>query len=184
DLNAAIADHTKILRRLIGEDIELVMKVEPGLKSIKADPGQLEQVIMNLAVNARDAMPIGGKLTIQAANIYLDKRYALKRVPVKPGWYVVLAVSDTGCGMNAETQSRIFEPFFTTKEQGKGTGLGLSTVYGIIKQSGGQIRVHSEPGRGSTFTLYLPCVEESSGRASAKQEDVQPQGNETIMVVE
>jgi hypothetical protein len=184
DLNTAIADHTKILRRLIGEDIELVMKVEPDLRSIKADPGQLEQVLMNLAVNARDAMPIGGKLTIRAANIFLDRRYALKQLPVQPGWYVMLAVSDTGCGMNAETQSRIFEPFFTTKEQGKGTGLGLSTVYGIIKQSGGQIRVHSEPGRGSTFTIFLPCAEEGASLSLAKHEEVRPQGSETIMVVE
>ena len=184
DLNTVVANMERILRRLIGEDIDLVTVLGPALDRIKADPSQLEQVIMNLAINARDAMPSGGKLTIETANAYLDQPYARNHPSVLPGSYVMLAVSDNGTGMDSETQARIFEPFFTTKEQGKGTGLGLATVYGIVKQSGGYVWVYSEPGWGTTFKIYLPRVADRVDVAEPPPAPARAQGSETILLVE
>jgi PAS domain S-box-containing protein len=185
DLNRVVDNLDKMLRRIIGEDIELVTVLGPELGRVMADPGQIEQVIMNLAVNARDAMPQGGKLTIETANAELDEAYSQRRVEVQPGPYVMLAVSDTGVGLDQESQDRIFEPFFTTKELGKGTGLGLSTVYGIIKQSGGHIWVYSEPGEGTTFKIYLPRLEAPGELAEVSQvPDRCEWGSETILLVE
>ena len=187
NLNDVATENVKMLTRMIGEDIDLVIAPSPDLWSVRADAGQIEQVIMNLAVNARDAMPSGGKLTIETSNITLDEDYARLHSPVRPGDYVMVAVSDTGAGMDTETQSHIFEPFFTTKGT-KGTGLGLSTVYGIVKQSGGYIWVYSEMGRGTTFKIYLPRVA-STGEAVAQFaappefRKVEP-GTETILLVE
>ncbi len=187
DLNDVVTENLKMLTRMIGEDIELVMTPATGLGAVRADAGQIEQVIMNLAVNARDAMPSGGKLTIETSNISLDEEYARFHAPLKPGNYVMLAISDTGAGMDSETQSHIFEPFFTTKGP-KGTGLGLSTVYGIVKQSGGYIWAYSELGKGTTFKIYLPRVAEiaeSPAQVAAAQESVPIEpGTETILVVE
>jgi signal transduction histidine kinase len=177
DLNEVVANMETLLRRLIGEHIELVTTLGSGLDQVQADPSQLEQVILNLAVNARDAMPQAGRLTIGTANVAVSETGPhLPAIP--PGRYARLAVSDTGCGMDAETQARIFEPFFTTKPQGKGSGLGLSIIYGIVKQSHGYIFVDSEPGRGSTFTIYLPCVGQAGETliASAKGNALRPQG--------
>jgi len=184
DLRAVVADLDPMLRRLIGEDIELVTLPGRDLGRVKADPNQIDQVLMNLAINARDAMSAGGKLTIETLNVDLDEDYARRHIAAQPGPHVLLAVSDTGSGMDAETLSRIFEPFFTTKEKGKGTGLGLSTVYGIVKQSGGNIWVYSEPGRGTAFKIYLPRVDEVVEQVAL---DTRPQavgGAETVLLVE
>jgi PAS domain S-box-containing protein len=186
DLNSVVAENVKMLTRLIGEDIDLVMVPGPDIGAVKADPGQIEQVIMNLAVNARDAMPKGGKLTIETANVTLDANYARFHAPVKPGDYVMLAISDTGMGMDAETQAHIFEPFYTTKGL-KGTGLGLSTVYGIVKQSEGYIWLYSETGKGTSFKIYLPRFS-ATGEALATQpalaQEKTSKGHETILLVE
>ncbi|HMK76072.1 MAG TPA: PAS domain S-box protein [Thermodesulfobacteriota bacterium] len=185
DLNTVLRDLERMLRRLIGEDIELVTILTDGLGRVKTDPGWVEQIIMNLAVNARDAMPNGGKLTIETANVELDGAYAHKHIDVTPGRYVMLSMSDTGMGMTPEVRKQVFEPFFTTKEKGKGTGLGLSTVYGIVKQSGGNIWVYSEPGLGTTFKIYLPRADESieEVREKVTGEEVS-RGCETILLVE
>jgi signal transduction histidine kinase len=158
NLNTAVAEIDKMLRRIIGENIKLEIRLAPDLGEVKVDPTQLEQVIVNLAVNARDAMPAGGRLIIETSNVLLADQYLSHRLDTQSGEQVLLAISDTGHGMSEEVKAHIFEPFFTTKEQGKGTGLGLATVYGIIKQNGGQIWVYSEPGLGTTFKIYLPCV--------------------------
>jgi PAS domain S-box-containing protein len=185
DLNSLVADIEKMLRRLIGEDIDLQTVLHRELGSIKADPGQIEQVIMNLVVNARDAMPKGGKLTIETRNVYLDQEFAEQHIATNPGPYVMLAISDTGTGMDEQTQARIFDPFFTTKEVGKGTGLGLSTVYGIVKQSGGNLWVYSELGQGSTFKVYLPRIDEGAEeyrRTTENEESLK--GTETVLLAE
>jgi len=186
DLNSLLADLEKMLRRIIGEEIELVTSFAEDLGRIKADPGALEQAIINLVVNAKDAMPQGGWLTIRTANIELTESYARTHPGILPGSYVMVAVTDTGIGMSKEIQAQIFEPFFTTKEVGKGTGLGLSTVYGIIKQCGGDIEVESELGKGTTFKLYLPRVDEPAEIIDKKDRFVAefPGGNETILVIE
>src|SRR5262245_37606539 len=185
DLNAVITDMTRMLRHLIGEHIDLVTELEPKLGRVKADPGKIEQVILNLAVNARDAMPEGGRLTIKTVNVIVDENFALQHAQVHRGSNVMLAVADTGIGMDAETLSRIFEPFFTTKEWGRGTGLGLSIVYGIVKQSGGNIGVYSTPGHGTTFKIYLPMVEhETAGTGPEPSVTWDARGSEIILVVE
>ena len=185
DLKATVSGTEKLLKRLIGEDVQLTTSVPPDLGAVKADPGQLEQIIINLAVNARDAMPTGGRLTIEAANAEMDEVYVRSHAPARPGRYVMLAMSDTGIGMDEQTKARIFEPFFTTKESGKGTGLGLATVYGIVKQAGGFIWVYSEPGRGTSFKVYLPRVDEPVEPGVARPAPAEVRGGtETVLVVE
>jgi signal transduction histidine kinase len=182
-LNGIVQGAEKLLRRLIGEDVELRTVLDPALGHVKADPGQVEQVIVNLAVNARDAMPNGGKLTIETANVELDEAYGKLHASVIPGPHVLLAVSDTGCGMDAAVIAHLFEPFFTTKAPGKGTGLGLATVYGIVKQSGGHVWVYSEPGRGSTFKVYLPRVDLAPDNPPSPEPRARG-GSEVVLVVE
>jgi two-component system cell cycle sensor histidine kinase/response regulator CckA len=185
DLNEVVEQLGKMLRRVIGEDIALTMTLAPNLGRVRADPGQIEQILLNLATNARDAMPLGGTLTLETANGELDEASARHRAGAQPGPHVLLAVSDTGMGMDAATQARIFEPFFTTKEVGKGTGLGLAAVYGIVKQSEGAIDVDSEPGHGTTFKIYLPRLATVSPRLPPQRPPVElPTGTETILVIE
>jgi two-component system cell cycle sensor histidine kinase/response regulator CckA len=184
--NAVVADAERMLRRLIGEDVRLTATLAPDLGAVRADPGQLEQVVMNLAVNSRDAMPTGGRLTIETRNVELDEAYARTHPDARPGGYVLLSVSDTGTGMRPEVMARVFEPFFTTKEKGKGTGLGLATVLGIVRQSGGHVAVYSEVGIGTTVKIYLPRVEAAAGGGSHVRSGLRalPRGRETILLVE
>jgi two-component system cell cycle sensor histidine kinase/response regulator CckA len=186
DINSVIKGMEAMLRRLIAAHIDLVVSLQPEIGAIKIDPTQLEQIVVNLVVNAADAMPKGGKLTVETSNVRLDQHYRGRHLPVTPGDYVLLAVSDTGIGMDEATSRRMFEPFFTTKELGKGTGLGLATVYGIVKQSGGDIWVYSEPGHGSAFKIYLPAVTARLSVATriATAPETAPRGSETILVVE
>src|SRR5437870_3065396 len=186
DINTLVAGMQKLLRRLVTEHVEVVAALAPDLMSVRVDPSSIEQVLVNLAVNARDAMPKGGRLTIETANVDLDGSYAKTHVPLEPGRYVMIAVGDTGQGMDETTRARIFEPFFTTKEQGKGIGLGLATVYGIVKQNGGYIWVYSEVGHGSVFKVYLPPADSPSAAHSVTREDAGRKkfGWETVLLVE
>lgn len=185
DLNAIIRNTEKMLRRLIGEDIAFTTKLAAGLLPVKADAGQLEQILLNFAVNARDAMPTGGQLSVETLNVELDENYVQLHPEATSGSHVMLAVSDTGCGMSSDVRSRVFEPFFTTKKSGHGTGLGLSVVHGIVNQLGGHVEVSSELGSGSTFKIFLPCRRESLRRQEeAVEPQALPQGSETVLLVE
>jgi two-component system, cell cycle sensor histidine kinase and response regulator CckA len=184
DLNRVLGGMENLLKRLLGESVELSIRSFGALETIKADPGQLEQVVMNLAVNAKDAMVAGGRLTFETANVELDDDYARLHPEVKPGAYVLLAVTDTGVGMEPAVRARVFEPFFTTKEQGRGTGLGLAMAFGIVRQSGGHITVRSDPGRGTTFELYFPSTELPPPVSSTRPDVRVLGGNETVLLVE
>jgi len=185
DLNVIVREMERMLPRLLGEDIHLSIRVAPDLAPVKADQGQVEQVLMNLVVNARDAMPTGGQLTIETANVELDEKYCAERPEAQIGPHAMLAVTDTGTGMDRDTMSRAFEPFFTTKETGKGTGLGLSTAFGIVKQSGGSMYVYSEPGQGASFKVFFPVSAEAGSRESRRTPSATDvRGSETVLVVE
>jgi two-component system, cell cycle sensor histidine kinase and response regulator CckA len=184
DMNSLMHNLERMLKRIIGEDIELVTNFDPKLKSIVADPGQIEQVVLNMTVNARDAMPSGGRLIIETSNVHLDEEYVRSHLTPSAGDYVMFSVTDTGVGIDAETRSHLFEPFFTTKERGKGTGLGLSTSYGIIKQNGGDVWVYSEPGKGTTFKIYLPVSSHQVVPREPRPENVNLFGYETVLLVE
>jgi PAS domain S-box-containing protein len=184
-VNGIVGQTEKMLRRLLGEDVQLNLRLHPEAGNIKADPNQIEQAIVNLAVNARDAMPRGGRITLETGKVHLDEHYSRTHLGVQPGNFVMIAMTDTGTGMDSATRQRIFEPFFTTKERGKGTGLGLATVYGMVKQSNGDIWVYSEPGKGTTFKLYFPEVAEgATDEATPRLDRGSREGNETVLVVE
>jgi CheY-like chemotaxis protein len=185
NLDTVVGEVEKMLHRLIGEDIEILTLLNSSPSSVRADQGQIEQVIMNLAVNARDAMPHGGKLVVETSNVDVAEEYALSHRPFIAGPYVLLTVSDTGIGMDQETKSHLFEPFFTTKELGRGTGLGLATVYGVVKQSGGYIWAYSEPGQGSVFKIYLPRIDQAALKIRSSGDPIQIlRGTETVLLVE
>src|SRR5262249_47102685 len=184
DVNRLIGTLTTMLRRLIGEDIDLQLALADGLGQVNADPGQIEQVLMNLVVNARDAMPRGGTLTIETGNVNLDENYTRSQVALKPGPYVLIAVSDTGTGMDDNTKAHAFEPFFTTKAPGRGTGLGLSTVFGIVRQSGGAVDIYSAPGKGTSAKVYLPRIDQPEIVESPQRDKESRKGTETILVAE
>ncbi len=183
-LNDVVTNVERMLRRLIGADVDLVLSLDEDAGTLRADPGQIEQIIVNLVINARDAMPNGGRLSIETAAVYMDEESAQNRVGVEPGRYVMLSVTDTGTGMSPEVKSRIFEPFFTTKERGKGTGLGLSTVYGIVQQSRGSISVQSQPGKGTTFRLHFPSIQTQEMDLARTTIEMPCHGNETILLTE
>jgi CheY-like chemotaxis protein len=184
DLNEVVNRVSSMLKRLIGEDIELSAQLSAPLDGVRADPGQIEQIVVNLAVNARDAMPDGGRLTIQTSNVVIDEAFAAQHPGVATGPHVLLSVSDSGIGMDQQTRAHLFEPFFTTKRRGEGTGLGLSTVYGIVKQSGGMISVYSEPGHGASFKILLPTAAPSAERDVERPAAASLSGSETILVAE
>jgi len=184
DLNSVVWETHKLLRRLIPVTIDLIPKLQGNLGKVRADPAQVQQILINLVLNARDSMPEGGKIVIETAEIELDEEYASRQLEVQPGQYVMISVADTGIGMDKETLAHIFEPFFTTKVDGKGTGLGLSTTYGIVKQSGGHLTVASVPGRGSTFSIYLPQLSDSGALPEPSKAQTNRPGRQTVLVVE